>query len=287
MNTTFQRRNHKNIKIILICIIVFSIIMIILFSYLYYKYLKSLPLIDYPTYTLSTTEWTNSNVTITVTSDSNKISAYSFNGGVDYQEDNTYEVLTNENFNIVVKDINGRESKSVLVVVKNIDKDPPTISFENTTTVQLGSKFSLRNGVAASDGEGSGLNSNYVVSPDTIDTNTIGEYTVTYTAFDKVGNYTEKTRTIVVSDIAGRTYYRYRTATVETYQCEPYLCNCATSEQLALTKTCPTSYTFNEPNQCCQTCYKTCRQTVWSDWSEWSQEKVTASSSKEVETKVE
>lgn len=285
-HSTFQRRNRKKEKIIVICIMIFSIIMIGVFSYLLFLNIKSRPLIEYPRYTLSTTEWTSSNVVITVNTEDGNISAYSFDGGKNYQEANSYEVLTNGDFYIMVKDINGRTSKMIPISIRNIDKDVPIITFEATTTVQLGSNFSVRTGVSAYD-EGSGLNSNYVVTPNSINTSVPGEYIVRYTAFDKVGNYTEKERKIIISDIQGKTYYRYRDATIETYQCEPYMCNCVNSTSALQNKTCPTGYTFNEPDKCCQTCYKTCKRTVWGEWSEWTHQKVTASAMREVETKVE
>ena len=282
---TFQRRSHKKEKKILIGIMIFSVLMIGVFSYLFYLDMKKRPLIEYPLYTLSTTEWTSGNVVITIDSHMGKASAYSFDGGKNYQDSNTYEVLTNGDFQIVVKDINGRVSKVISISIKNIDKDAPIISFENPTTVQLGSNFSLRSGVQAYD-EGSGLNSNYITVPDKIDTSVPGVYTVRYTAFDKVGNYTEKERQITVSDIQGKTYYRYRNATIESYQCEPYMCNCVVSSSAIQNQTCPSGYTFNEPDKCCQTCYKTCKRTNWGEWSEWSQEKITATPTREVETKI-
>lgn len=286
MNDTFQRKNHKNIKIVLIIVIVVSFLISVLFGYLYYLSLKARPLIEYPQYTLSTTDWTSGNVIITVDTKNGKATSFSFDGGNNFQQENTYETLVNGEFNLVVKDINGRVSKITPLVIRNIDKDAPILSFENTT-VPLGSNFSLRSGVVATDGEGSGLNSNFVTVPDKIDTSIPGKYTVTYTVFDNVGNYTEKTRTIIVSNTQGKTYYRYRTATFESYQCEPYLCNCVVTESAKLDGTCPTGYTFSEPSECCQTCYKTCRKTNWSEWSEWSTDKIAATSTREVETKVE
>ncbi len=282
----FERKNHKTEKNILIGMIVFSIMMIGILGYFEYLELKNRPLIDYPRYTISTMDWTSENVRISIQDEDGKISSYSFDGGKNYQESNTYEVLTNGEFLIRVKDIHGKESQVVSISIHNIDKDSPIITFETVTTVQIGSNFSLRNGVTAYD-ELSGLNSSYVVVPNNIDTSIPGEYIVTYTAFDKVGNYTEKQRKIIVMDIQGKTYYRYRDATIENYQCEPYVCNCVVSNQAELSKTCPSGYTFNEPNKCCQTCYKTCKRTIWGEWSEWSQNKVTASSTREVETKVE
>lgn len=281
----FQRKNRKKEKIVVIILIVLSVIMIGLFGYFLYLNIKSQPLVEYPTYTLSTTEWTSGNVVITVNSQDDQVSCYSFDGGRNYQDNNSYEVLTNGDFFLTVKDIHGKVSKTVPISIRNIDKEVPIISFENPITVQLGSNFSLRSGVQVYD-EGSGLNNNYITVPDKIDTSISGVYTIRYTAFDKVGNYTEKERQITVADIQGKTYYRYRTATVESYSCEPYLCNCIVSNSALQTQICPSGYTFNTPDKCCQTCYKTCKRTNWSEWSEWSQEKITATPTREVETKI-
>lgn len=283
---TYERKNHKKGKLITIGIMAYSFLMIIFFGFLYYNDYKEKALIDYPVYKLSTTEWTSGNVIIEVTNNPSQISGYSFDGGKNFQQSNSYEVLENGTFPIVIKDKNGKLSKTILVNVKNIDKESPQLNFENPTTVQLNSNFSLRSGVVVNE-EGSGLSNNYVTVPDKIDTSVEGTYTVTYTVFDKVGNYTEKQRTIIVTDIQGRTYYRYRTSTTEAYQCEPYNCNCVESNQALSSKTCPTGYVFEEPNKCCRTCYKTCKRTNWSQWSDWSQNKVNPSANTEVETKVE
>ena len=278
----YENKNHKKAKIVVILLIFICFILSILFGYLYIDSFKKIPAVKYPKYSLSETEWTSKNVIITIEK-SDKIASYSFDNGVNFQDDNSYEVLENGEFNLVVKDINGNLSRSVYVSIDNIDKEPPQIIFENNTIVQLNKNFSLRNGVNATDGDGSGLQSNYVVTPDKIDTSKEGTYKVVYTVFDKVGNYTEKERTITVTDVQGRTYYRYRTSTVESYQCESYECNCYT----VTTTECPSSFTFKEPNKCCQSCQKECKKTVWSEWSEWSQNKVTPNSTTEVETKIE
>lgn len=284
---TYEMVDNKEKKIISLVVFFISICMIGLFIYLYTDVQRHKPLIKFPLYTLSTRDWTSDNVTITVTSPNEKISEYSFDGGKNFQKENSYSAVDNGNYSIVVKDINGRVSKPVSFRISNIDREAPIINFETSTTVQLNQVFNLKNGVIATDGDGSGLNNNYVVTPDKIDTSVPGTYTVTYTAFDRVGNYTEKTRTIVVTDHVGVTYYRYRTATIKNYQCEPYTCNCVVTKSAVDSKVCPTGYSFSEPNECCQTCYKTCKETIWGDWSEWTDQKVVPSTTVEVETKVE
>ena len=283
---TYELRNHKQGKMICLIVIAASFLFAILFGFLYYKELKKRPLIKYPTYTLSETSWTSKDVVITITNPSEKISEYSFDGGVNFQESNEYVVPENGNFSLAVKDINGRLSKVVPIAIRNIDKNNPIINMENPTTVQLGTAFNLKTGVIVTDDE-SGLNTEYSVTPKEIDTSQEGSFIVTYTAFDKVGNYSEKQRTIIVKDVVGKTYYRYRTAKVENFQCEPYMCNCVVTNAASENKSCPTGYSYQEPDKCCQTCYKMCTKTTWGDWSEWGQTKVNPSTTVEVETKVE
>ncbi len=284
---TYEMNSHSKGKNIALITLIVSVVLAILFGFLYIREIGKRPLIKYPTYTLSTNEWTSDNIIITVTNPSEKISEYSFDGGKTYQEDNIYEVVENGNYEIIVKDKNGRLSKSIPFAIRNIDKEPPVISTENTTTIEAGKQFSLKSGVIVTD-DGSGVNGAFTVTPNTIDTNKPGTYNITYTAFDKVGNYSEKQRTIVVKEaIQGKVYYRYRTATIENYQCEPYQCNCINSKTASETGTCPTGYTYKEPGQCCNTCYKTCKKTNWGEWSRWSETKVNPSATVEVETKVE
>ena len=285
---SYEKRNHRLGKIISLSVMGVSFVLIIVFGILWYLDNQKLPLVKYPLYELSTKDWTSGNVTIHITNDDNntspKIGAYSFDGGKNFQDSASYEVLENGVFMLVVKDINGRLSKTVSVAIRNIDKDAPQINFENPTTVQLNSNFSVRTGVVVTE-DGSGLANSYVATPSSIDTKTEGTYDVTYTAVDKVGNYTEKTRTIIVKDIVGRTYYRSRSVSYENYQCEPYECNCFNPANNSTT--CPTGYTLNGENKCCQTCYKTCKKTVYGEWSEWQQKKIEPKGNIEVETRVE
>ena len=157
---TYERRSHKLGKIISASVMAISFIFIIIFSVLLYLDNQKKPLIKYPLYELSTRDWTSGNVVIKITNDlknvNPKIKAYSFDGGLNFQESSEYEVLENGNFNLVVKDINDRLSNSVIVAIRNIDKDAPQINFENPTTVQLNSPFSVRTGVVVTE-NGSGL----------------------------------------------------------------------------------------------------------------------------------
>lgn len=278
-----QKVSNKKQKQILLFIIVFCVFLIIVLIAYMYLYLDSQPLVEFPMYELSTEEWTTDNVVITVTNDAKDIQSYSFDGGKTWQTNQSYEVTENGEFQIQVMDIKNKISKKNIVVVSNIDRTPPMMTFESSTTVQMGTNFSVRTGVQVSDKE-SGLSNNYTSVPSTIDTSVEGEYKIVYSAFDRAGNFVEKERTIIVKDIKGRTYYRYRDGVVESYDCEPYLCRCVTSDQASSTGTCPTGYTLNEEGQCCNTCYKTCTKTNWGEWSKWSQKKITATPTREVES---
>lgn len=290
MMQTYERRNHSLGKLIAGLVMGLSVILGIVFYVLYVMDNDKKPLIKYPLYELSEKNWTSGNVIIHITNDDNnvnkKIESYSFDGGQNFQEDASYEVLENGVFYLVVKDINGRLSKTITVAIRNIDKEAPQINFENPTTVQLNSNFAVRTGVVVTE-NGSGLSNSYVATPNSIDTSQEATYEVTYTAVDKVGNYAEKTRTIIVKDIIGRTYYRSRSIATENYQCEPYECNCFNPSGNSFNGSCPTGFQFNSENKCCQTCYKTCKRTVYGEWSEWQQKKITPTSNIEVETKVE
>lgn len=276
--------NTKKKQIVLVVMGICLLLIIGLGVGLYF-YIVNQPLVNLPLVSLSTTEWTSGNVILTVDNTSDKIQGYSFDGGKTFGENSTYTVTDNQEVIVQVKDINGKLSKQNIISVTNIDREVPSMIFENTTVVQMGSNFSVRTGVQITDKE-SGLNSDYSVTPSSIDTSIEGEYVVTYSAFDKAGNFIEKTRTIIVKDVKGRTYYRYRKGTIETTQCEPYFCNCVTSSSAQVTGTCPTGYSMNESSQCCQTCYKTCKNIVWGEWSEWQKEKVTANTTTEVETMI-
>lgn len=280
-----RKVSNKKKKQIVITVMVICVLLMVILGVSMYFYLDNLPLIKIPIVSLSTEEWTSENVTLTVENDSSQIQSYSFDGGNSFQESPTFTVSDNQEVVVQVMDRKGKLSNKNIIYVSNIDREAPTMIFESVTYVQMGSSFSVRNGVQITDKD-SGLSGNYTVTPSTVDTSAEGEYYLTYSAFDKAGNFIEKNRTIIIRDITGRTYYRYRKGTMQTTQCEPYLCNCVTSSNAIETGSCPTGYTMNDSKQCCQTCYKTCNNMIWGEWSEWQQEKVVADSTTEVETMI-
>lgn len=86
-----------------------------------------------------------------------------------------------------------------------------------------------------------------------------------------------------MTDIIGKTYYRYRDAITESYQCDPYSCNCVVTKSAIMNNACPS----NKPDKCCQTCYKMCKRTICGEWSEWSTTRVAPNATRKVESKVE
>lgn len=280
-----EKVSKKKQKQILIFTIAISSFLIVVLMVSMYFYSDSQPLIEFPVYELSTEEWTTGDVIVTVTNDSSKIQSYSFDGGISWQANNTYTVTENGELTIQVLDIKNKKSKTNIVVVNNIDRTPPEMIFESTTMVQMGESFPVKRGVQVSDKE-SGLSNDYTAVPSTIDTSVEGEHTIVYSAFDRAGNFVEKSRKIIVKDTKGRTYYRYREGVIESYQCEPYLCRCVSSSIASSTGSCPTGYSLNDEGQCCNTCYKTCTRINWGEWSDWDQKVVTATPTREVETMI-
>ncbi|MAX49369.1 MAG: hypothetical protein CMD75_00870 [Gammaproteobacteria bacterium] len=78
------------------------------------------------------------------------------------------------------------------------DNTPPTVSIigDNPITVELGSTYTDP-GITATDDSGGQVT---VTTSGTVDTNTAGTYTITYTATDSSGNSTTVTRTVIVED---------------------------------------------------------------------------------------
>ena len=69
-----------------------------------------------------------------------------------------------------------------------------TILGDNPATVELGTAYTDA-GATATDNSGSAV----VTSSGTVDTNTVGSYTITYTATDASGNSSSATRTLMLS----------------------------------------------------------------------------------------
>ena len=102
-------------------------------------------------------------------------------------EQNLYSFIV-----IAIDQNNNRETINILVNVNDITA--PVISLEGDTsvTVELGSSYTDA-GATTDDGS-------EIRSSGTVNTNTLGTYTITYTAEDSAGNTSTATRTITVVD---------------------------------------------------------------------------------------
>ncbi len=92
-----------------------------------------------------------------------------------------------------VIDCDGRE---VGVSIKVTDTTPPTLFGVADIEINQGDTVAYKKGVEYSDNSDSELK--FVINKDSVDTNTPGEYPVTYSVTDGMGNVTEKTITVRV-----------------------------------------------------------------------------------------
>lgn len=107
----------------------------------------------------------------------------------------TYRVLYS------ATDSKGKTTKAQSKVVVNpkvivINKAP--IIYAEDKVIKLGQEFNPLAGVSATDAEDGNITSKIVVSENTVDVNTVGEYTVTYTVKDSQNAKTTKTIKVTV-----------------------------------------------------------------------------------------
>ena len=138
---------------------------------------------------LSNPGWTTSNIELKIKYDgdaTSDIKGYSFDGGKTWSKGNIITVDKNKTLNIAVKDINDKVYK-VEYKIENFDNDAPKIEVVPNIQITKNSKANLSDYVTATD-EKSGVESDIVFTPSTIDTTKLGEQVITATASDKVGN---------------------------------------------------------------------------------------------------
>ena len=85
------------------------------------------------------TEWTNENVTITINAEDTESGlqdeCYSFDGGITWQTENTKQYTANtDGIVIQVRDEAGNIATNETININNIDKNPPNIVLETTST---------------------------------------------------------------------------------------------------------------------------------------------------------
>lgn len=200
IETKGPKKMSKTVKIVIAVVTVLLIITGVVI-YLSYKNAKEIeaktPYIKIPTAYIVSDKWSNKELTVIVDENKKLISKYSFDGGKTWQKENTKSFTENQEIEVMVKDTKGLLSEKTKVKISKIDIIPPVINFEEITTIEQNTIFSLRSSVTVVDKE-SGVSKLYTIDPVSIDTAIIGTYTVTYTAEDIAGNITTKTRTINV-----------------------------------------------------------------------------------------
>ena len=256
-----KAKKRKKLVILISCIIL-AILLIVLIILLVFNYLNNQKEASLPVVRLSTTDWTNQPITLTVDNQKIKLISYSFDGGKTWQDENAIQVSENGVYTVLVKNEKGKVSKNATVSINNIDLEAPIIQFSDPLYVQKGGTYNYKTGISVTD-NGSGVKE-YSSDPINIDTANDGEYTVTYTAYDHVGNMSQKIRKVIVRNLITTTYYRSRSVKVEKYKCKIDGCN---SED--------------------RSCYTTCKRNIYGEWSEWTKDPIKATDKLEVETKIE
>ena len=125
--------------------------------------------------------------------DASLLSVNSSTGVVSLTADPDYETKSSYSFTVTASDAAGNTSASTTVTfsITDVDEIPPVITVTSgTDTVQIGSTWTDA-GATADGGE-------TVTSSGTVDTTTVGTYTITYSATDAVGNTGTATRTVTV-----------------------------------------------------------------------------------------
>ena len=257
-----EKAKKRKKMVILISCIILAILLIILIILLVINYLSNQTEASLPVTRLSTYEWTNQPITLTVDNQKVNLVSYSFDGGETWQSENAIQINQNGIYTVMVKNEKGKVSQKATVSINNIDVEGPILEFTDPLYVQKGGTYNYKTGISVTD-DGSGVKE-YSCEPSTIDTTNDGEYVVTYTAYDHVGNISQKTRTVIVRNLITTTYYRSRSITVERYKCKKE--NCDTEDS---------------------SCYTTCTRNVYGEWSEWTKEVIKSSDKLEVETKIE
>ena len=257
-----EKAKKRNKLIIIIACIILALVIIGIVIFFVVSSLLNKTDATLPVTHLSITEWTKDPITLTVDNQKVKLVSYSFDGGKTWQNENAILIDKNGTYTVVVKNEKGKISPKASVSINNIDTLGPNIQFTDPLYVQKGGVYNYKTSISVTD-DGSGVKE-YSADVTNIDTTNDGEYTVNYTAVDYVGNITQKSRKVIVKNLATTTYYRYRKFRTESYRCKKDGCT--------------------EENS---SCYTTCKRKVYDEWSEWSKEKVTPSNRIEVETKIE
>lgn len=176
---------------------------------------------------------------------------YSFDGGKTWQTSNTFITADNKDLDIVLKDANKKIVYRYTFKIDNLDHDGPVIDIKLPDTIYKDDYINVNEAIKASDI--SGLNGNIILSPEVIDTSSVGTKTYTVIATDKLGNSSSLSFDVVITEPSTDTkevidtgdktstdtkkeepkkedtavkqlLYRYRTKTISSYECDFYDC---------------------------------------------------------------
>lgn len=115
-----------------------------------------------------------------------------------FEEEYDFEYFGTFDVNVVLTDASSNTTTVNSKADCRIDRTPPTLEWEDNLYVTVGGTVSYLSGVVMSDNTGGKVNC--TVNTDSVDYNTVGEYSVTYTATDEYGNSADFTRKLYVVD---------------------------------------------------------------------------------------
>lgn len=117
---------------------------------------------------------------------------------VSFAEDPDFTLEGDQQVRLVLTDLGGNETEFTAMLTMIFDLEAPVITGVQDILVYAGDTVSYRSGVTVTDDRDP--NPQLTVDTAAVDLSTPGEYTVTYTATDYVGNVTTATATVTVRE---------------------------------------------------------------------------------------
>lgn len=192
---------------------------------------------------------------ITVKVDDERVVFYSFDGGKTFQSENSYSISENKQINIVFKDNDKRKVGNIKYKVQVYEDKGPTITLNNfPNQIYVGENPDLLKYVTALDSKQ--ISCIVTVDDSNLDTSKPGTYKIIYTATDSnnlTSSITTEIKVINKSTYVPTkpskekiTYYRYRTKTESSYECNYYDCDYLDEDD-----TKDPIYSFTRDSFCC------------------------------------
>ena len=193
---------------------------------------------------------------ITVNVDDERVVFYSFDGGKNFQSENSYAISENKQITIVLKDNDKRKVGSIKYKVKVYEDEGPTIILNDLPSeIYVGERINFLKYVTALDSNQ--INCIVTVNDSNFNYNQVGTYKITYTATSSTNLTSTITTEIKVINrptyVAPNpttpkktTYYRYRTKTVSNYECNYFECDYLDDNDVK-----DLIYSFTRDSYCC------------------------------------